>query len=191
MGMAGLMSQLQQMAGTQGAINRGTQQAMSMAQGQGEMMSAQQQAEYQRIAGQQGAAQKSLEQLAKEAKNSGEYSRLLGDLDRIAQEMQEVQTDLQQGNVNPNTLQKQDKILSRLLESTRSMRERDYEKRRRAETGKDISRPSPAEIDLSTKEGKNKLHEELLKVLESKYTKDYEDLIKKYFEQLETEEIKQ
>ena len=191
MGMAGLMSQLQQMAGTQGAINQGTQQAMSMAQGQGEMMSAQQQAEYQRLAGQQGAAQKSLEQLAKEAKNSGEYSRLLGDLDRIAQEMQEVQTDLQQGNVNLNILQKQDKILSRLLESTRSMRERDYEKRRRAAAGKDISRPSPAEINLSTKEGKNRLHEELLKVLEGKYTKDYEDLIKKYFEQLETEEIKQ
>jgi hypothetical protein len=150
----------------------------------------QQQAEYQRLGAQQGSAQKSLEELSREAKNAGEYSRLLGDLDKIAQEMQEVQTDLQQGNVNPNTLQKQERILSRLLESARSMRERDYEKRRQAAAGKNILQPSPANIDLSTQEGKNKLREELLKVLEGKYTKDYEELIKKYFEQLEKEEIK-
>ena len=110
---------------------------------------------------------------------------------KIAQEMQEVQTDLEQGNVNPNTAKKQDRILSRLLESTKSMRERDYEKRRKAETGKDIQRVSPADIDLSTQEGKNRLREELLKVLEGKYSKDYESLIKKYFEQLEKEDVKQ
>ncbi|MBI4810752.1 MAG: hypothetical protein HY800_04795, partial [Ignavibacteriales bacterium] len=136
MGMAGLMAQLQQMAGMQGSINVGTQEAMSMGPGQGNQISAQQAAEYQRLAGQQGAMQKTLEQLANEAKNAGEYSRLLGDLDRIAQEMKEVETDLQQGNVNPNILQKQERILSRLLESARSMRERDYEKRRRADAGK-------------------------------------------------------
>ncbi|MDI6766722.1 MAG: hypothetical protein QME52_07875 [Bacteroidota bacterium] len=191
MGMSGLMGRLSQMAGEQGQINQQTQQAMGMGQGQGNKFSAQQQSEYQRIGGQQGAMQKSLEQLAQEAKNTGEYSRMLGDLDRIAQEMQEVQTDLQQGNVNPNTLQKQERILSRLLESTRSMRERDYEKRRKADAGKNIFRTSPADIDLSTQEGKSKLREELLKVLEGKYTKDYEELIKKYFEQLEKEEIKQ
>ena len=190
MGMAGLMSMLQQMAGQQGGINAGTQQAMGMGQGQGGKLTPQQQAEYQRLGAQQGSAQKSLEELSREAKNAGEYSRLLGDLDKIAQEMQEVQTDLQQGNVNPNTLQKQERILSRLLESARSMRERDYEKRRQAAAGKNILQPSPTDIDLSTQEGKNKLREELLKVLEGKYTKDYEELIKKYFEQLEKEEIK-
>ena len=93
--------------------------------------------------------------------------------------------------MNPNTIQKQDHILSRLLDSQRSMRERDYEKRRKADAGKNIQRTSPAEIDLSTQEGKNKLRQELLKVLEGKYSKDYESLIKKYFEQLEKEDVKQ
>ena len=105
--------------------------------------------------------------------------------------MQEVQTDLEQGNVNPNTINKQQHILSRLLDSQRSMRERDYEKRRKAETGKNIRQVSPADIDLTTQEGKNKLRQELLKVLEGKFSKDYEELIKKYFEQLEKEEIQQ
>jgi hypothetical protein len=181
MGMAGLMSRLNQMMGQQSGINAGTQQAM----GQGQGLTSEQQAEYQRLGAQQGAVQKSLEQLANEAKNSGEFSKLLGDLDKIADEMKEVQTDLEQGNVNPETIQKQERILSRLLDSQRSMRERDYEKRRRAEAGKEYQKLSPTELDLSTQEGKSRLRQELLKVLEGKYSKDYEELIRKYFEQLE------
>lgn len=191
MGMAGLMSLLGQMTGAQGSINAGTQQAMGMGQGQGQNLTAQQMAEYQRLAGQQSGVKKSLEELANEAKNNGEYSRLLGDLDQVAKDMTEVQTDLAQGNVNPETVKKQERILSRMLDSQRSLRERDYEKRRRAEAGKTIYRATPADIDLSTQEGKNRLRQELLKVLEGKYSKDYEELIRRYFEQLEKEEIKQ
>jgi hypothetical protein len=190
-GMAGLMGRLGQMAGMQGIINSGTGKAMGMGNSNGQGLTPQQQAEYGRLAGSQGAVQQSLKELAQEARNAGEYSKLLGDLDRIAGEMQEVQTDLEQGNVNPNTTKKQDHILSRLLDSQRSMRERDFEKRRKAEVGKDIRGASPADIDVSTQEGRNKLREELLKVLEGKYSKDYEELIKKYFDQLEKEEVHQ
>jgi hypothetical protein len=191
MGMQGLMSRMSQMMGQQSGINQGTQQAMGMGQGNQQMMSAQQQAEYQRLGGQQGAVRKNLEDLAKEAKNSQEYSKLLGDLDDIAKQMSEVETDLSQGNVNPETIKKQDRILSRLLDSQRSTRERDYEKRRKAEAGKTSPHASPAEIDLSTQEGKDKLRQEMLKVLEGKYSKDYQELIRKYFEALEKEEVKQ
>ncbi|RCK75919.1 MAG: hypothetical protein IGBAC_1194 [Ignavibacteriae bacterium] len=181
MGMASLMQRLGQMAGIQAGINAQTAEAM----GQGQGLTPQQMAEYARLAGQQAALQKSLEQLAKEAKDMGEFSKLLGDLDRIAKDMAEVQTDLEQGDVNPETLKKQERILSRLLDSQRSMRERDYEKRRRAEVAKDYKHISPADIDLTNQESKNRLREELLKVLEEKYSKDYEELIRKYFEELE------
>ncbi|MBI5022387.1 MAG: hypothetical protein HZB59_13205 [Ignavibacteriales bacterium] len=190
MGMAGLMARLEQMAGMQSGINQGTQQAMSMGKGGGESISAEQAAEYRRLAGQQVAAQKALEQLAEEAKSTGDYNRLLGNLEQISKEMKEVETDLQQGNVNSETKERQERIFSRLLESTRSMRERDYEKRRRAEEGKNIPKITPAEIDLSTQSGLDWLREELLKIREGKYTKDYQDLIKNYFEQLQKENIK-
>lgn len=180
MGMAGLMQRLGQMSGMQAGINAQTSQAMG---NQG--MSAQQKAEYSRLAGEQGSARKSLEQLANEARNMGELSKLLGDLDRIAKDMQEVQTDLEQGNVNPETQKKQERILSRLLDSQKSMRERDYEKRRRGETGKDFRNAGPPDFDLTSKESKNRLREELLKILDEKYSKDYEDMIRKYFEELE------
>jgi hypothetical protein len=189
MGMGGLMAALRQMSGQQQGINEGTQSAMGQGNGQG--LTPQQQAAYGRLAGAQGSVQKSLQELAREAKDAGEFSKLLGDLDQIARDMQEVQTNLEQGNVNPETLQKQERILSRLLDSQRSMRERDYEKRRRAETGQNVRRTSPAEIDLTTQEGRNRLREELLKVREGKYSKDYEELIRKYFEQLEKEGVGQ
>lgn len=187
MGMSGLMGRLQQMMGQQAGVNQGTQSAMGMGQGQNQMLSAQQQSEYQRLSNQQGAVRKSLEELSQEAKNSGDYSKLLGDLDKIAQEMKEVESDLAQSNVNPETVRKEDHILSRLLDSQRSTRERDYEKRRKAEAGKTYQHASPGEIDLATQEGKDKLREELLKVLQGRYSKDYEDLIRRYFEELEKE----
>ncbi len=188
-GMSGLLGQLSQLSGQQGGINQGTRDAMGMGQGQG--LTAEQQAAYGRLAGQQAAVQKTLKQLAEEANNTGDFSKLLGDLNKIADEMTEVQTDLEQQNVTSETTRKQERILSRLLDSQRSMRERDYEKRRKSETGKTVPRVSPGEIDLTTQEGKNKLREELLRVLESKYSKDYETLIKKYFEELDRESADQ
>jgi hypothetical protein len=176
-GMAGLMQRLQGLTGMQQGINQGTQNLGGM--------SPQQASEFARLAGEQGMVRKSLGQLAKEASNSGALSKLLGDLNRIAQDMREVQTDLTQGNVNPETLHKQERILSRLLDSQRSIRERDFEKRRKAEAGKDVTRRTPAELDLTTQEGKNRLRQDMLKAMEEGYARDYEELIKKYFEALE------
>lgn len=187
MGMMGLMQQLQQMSGMQAGINAQTQSMM----GEGQGMTQQQAAEWARLAGEQGAARKALEELVKEAEQAGELSKLLGDLNRIAEEMREVQTDMEQNNVNPETIKKQERILSRLLDSQRSMRERDYEKRRRAEAGKNVVRQSPADIDLTTQEGRSRLRQELLKVLEQRYARDYEELIRLYFEALEREEMPQ
>lgn len=187
MGMAGLMQQLQQMGGMQAGINAQTQSMM----GEGQGMTQQQASEWARLAGEQGAARKALEELVKEAEQAGELSKLLGDLNRVAEEMREVQTDMEQNNVNPETMKKQERILSRLLDSQRSMRERDYEKRRRAEAGTNVTRRSPSDIDLSQQEGRSKLRQELLKVLQQHYAKDYEELIRRYFEALEREEVSQ
>lgn len=176
MGMAGLMQRLGQMTAQQQGINQGTQ---NLGTGQ------QQAAEMARLAGEQGMVRKSLEQLAREAAQSGDLKKLLGDLSRTAEEMREVQTDLAQGNVNPETLRKQDRILSRLLDSQRSARERDFEKKRKSESGRELARKSPGPLDLSTQEGKNQLRQDMLKALEEGYARDYEDLIKKYFELLE------
>ncbi len=174
MGMGGFLQRLQQLGGQQQGINDATRG-----------LTPEQAAELGRLAGEQGMVRKSLEDLAREASRAGELSKLLGDLNRVAQDMREVQTDLAGGSVNPETLRKQDRILSRLLDAQRSMRERDFEKRRRAESGTTTARQSPPEIDLSTQEGRNRLQRDLLRALEEGYARDYQELIKKYFEALQ------
>jgi hypothetical protein len=109
----------------------------------------------------------------------------MGDLNQTAREMTEVQTDLSTGNFNPETVRKEDRILSRLLDAQRSTRERDYEKERTSTAGHDIVREGPASIDLTTIEGRNRLRRDMQKALEEGYAREYEDLIKRYFEMLE------
>jgi hypothetical protein len=144
-----------------------------------------------RLAGEQGMVRKSLEELQREAAAAGQLSKMLGDLRSIAQEMREVQTDLAQGTANPETVKKQERILSRLLESQRSLNERDYENRRRAETGKNHPGQSPVALDLSTQEGRTHLRQDLLKALKEGYARDYEELIREYFNALQQQEQNQ
>jgi len=183
-GLPSLLQQLQQMIGQQQGINAGTMNLSQL-----NSLTPEQQAEMARLAGEQAAVQKSLEQLNEEARQSAERERILGDLSKISEEMKEVVRDLEQNDVNPNTIRKQERILSRLLDAQRSMRERDFEKRRKAQPGQDVVRKSPNEVDLSTQEGKNRLMQDLLKAMEEGYAKDYQDLIRKYFEALQKIEL--
>jgi hypothetical protein len=179
-GLGSLLQQLGRMAAQQQGINTQTQDLNS-----GEGLTQEQAAQAARLAAEQAAVQKSIEQLSAEAKQSSEKQKLLGDLDRIAEDMTEVVRDLEQRNINPATVQRQERILSRLLDAQRSMRERDYEKRRRAETGREYQRSSSSELDSSTVAGTSRMMEDLRKALEQGYAKEYQELIKKYFEELQ------
>jgi hypothetical protein len=172
-GPGGLMQQLQALAGQQQSLNAQTQSMEAAAQAA-------------RLAAEQAAIQKSLEQLHQEAQRAGEEDRLLGDLDRVAQEMSEVVRALEQQNINPETLRRQERILSRLLDASRSMRERDFEKRRKATTGTAVARTGPPELEDRPRGGQDQLRQDLLRALEQGYSREYEELIRKYFEQLET-----
>ena len=180
MGMAGLMQRLQRLSSQQGGINNASRNLGAMTPAQAAEMS--------RLAGEQGMVRKSLEQLAREAAAAGDLKKLMGDLNQAAREMVEVQTDLTTGNFNPETARKEDRILSRLLDAQRSTRERDYEKKRTSTAGQDMLRESPASIDLTTFQGRSRLRRDMQKALEEGYAREYEDLIKRYFEILEQSE---
>ena len=172
-----LSQQLQQMAQQQQMINEQSQQMGKMTQ--------QQMAQQQRLLGQQKAVQKTLQDLKEEARNSEEGKKLLGDLDRIAQDMQEVVRDMQQNDINPNTLQRQERILSRLLDASRSMRERDWEKKRRSRSGSDITRKSPGQIDPTLLNAEDGIRRDLQQAIDEGYSRDYEERIRKYFDALQ------
>ncbi|MCL6098599.1 MAG: hypothetical protein M1391_08490 [Bacteroidetes bacterium] len=183
-GMMSMMQQLQMLSQQQMDLNKLTQM---MNQGQ---LSQEMLAQMQRLAQQQDAIRKSLEELNKEARESGESKRLAANLEKILNEMKEVVTNLQSQKVNDDLVKRQERILSKLLDAQTSINERDYEEQRKSTAGKNIDRTSPPDLILNTDEGRNKLKDELTRAIKEGYKKDYEDLIRKYFESLEKERSK-
>jgi hypothetical protein len=185
-GMMSLMQQLQQMSGNQMNLNNLTQQLQQMQQGG---LTPQQQNEMQRLAQQQELIQKSLAQLNQEAKASGQSSKLPADLDDIQKKMQEVITDMQGEKLDNELLQKQENILSKLLDAQKSINERDYEKERESRTGETVQRNIPPDLNLSSPNSINKIRDELNKAVKEGFSRDYEELIRKYYEILQNESI--
>jgi len=97
--------------------------------------------------------------------------------------MEQSISDMQRRNLDSRTIQRQQEILTRLLNAQRSMQERGKENRREGRTGEDFNRASPSE--LSADERAEELRRELLDALESGYSADYEELIRRYFEVLQ------
>lgn len=182
MGMAGFMQKMKQLSGMQEGINQGTKDLQGMTADQAAAMA--------RLAGEQGVVRKSLEQLQREAASSGELQKMLGDLSRAVQEMREVQTDLAQENVSSTTMKTQDRILSRLLDAQRSTQERDYEQKRKSAAGANVARSGPAELDAARQNTRDARRRELLRLFEQGYARDYEELIRKYFNALDQQDVR-
>jgi len=185
-GMMSLMQQLQQLSGQQMNLNNMTQMLKQMQQGK---LSPQQQGELQRLTQEQDLISKSLGQLNQEAKTSGESKKLPADLDEIMKKMEEVVTDMNTEKLDDNLIQKQERILSKMLDAQKSINERDFEKKRESRSGETVVGKSPGDLNLSSGNSKNKILDELDKAVKEGYTKDYEELIRKYFEELQNEEL--
>lgn len=178
-GFPSLLQQLQQLAGQQEGINALTQQLAN-----GGELSMEQQAQLARLAAEQEAVRKSLSQLASEAKDAETESKgqILGDLDKIVQEMKDVVRDMQGKNIKPETIQRQEKILSRLLQASRSIRKQDYDNRRESTPGEEVTRKGPGELNLSIEN--DKFNQELINIIRRNFSPEYQDLILRYLKAL-------
>ena len=119
----------------------------------------------------------------REAQSSPDRDKILGDLKKIADEMKEGAQSLSEHSAGEQTQQKQDRILSRMLNAQRSLRERDYEQKRKATTGTSMVKKSPAELKKESEP--TGLSRDLQRAAESGYTKEYMELIRRYYEALE------
>ena len=176
-GGSSLLQQLQQLAGQQESLNALTQKL-----GENGSLTMQQQAELARLAAQQEAIRKSLEQVARETDQSQEQGRVLGSLDQIANDMKRVVSDMQSKNIKQETIQRQQKILSRMLDASRSIRQRDYDNQRVAKAGKDVFGKSPAELNLTN--ANSQQEQQLLKLIRQNFPPEYQKIILRYYQLL-------
>ncbi len=186
--MQQFISQINKMAQQQQALNN---QMAGMAQGQGGNQGAQkemmrQQAMMSKLSAQQEAVKKSIEQLADEQRQSKTgVHQAVDDLRKIADEMQQTVGDMRSNGVRPETIQRQERILSRLLQAQRSVHERDKDQERESKPGEDVTRESPRDLNIQSPAAQKELQDEMLHSRQTGYTPDYNALIRKYFESLE------
>ncbi len=179
-----MIEQLQRMAGQQQQLNDQIQQLLNDIQGT--RLATDQLERMRQLARQQEAIRRQLQQLARDREAR---RRLLGDLDALARQMEETVQELQRGQINRETIERQRQILIRLLEAQHSIREQEQERRRQSRPGEDVVRESPPE--LTPQQALDRLRRALIDALESGYAPDYEALIKRYFELLERLERQQ
>lgn len=175
-GMEGMMQRLQGMAQNQMSIN---QQTLGLNQQSGYTMD--QRAQMARLAGEQEAMRKSMDDLLNEF---GNRSDILGRLDQLGEEMKKVVDDLAQRKVDQRTIDRQQRILSRMLDAQKSVRRRDYSRRRQSRPGETVIRMSPGELSGDTGSLEDRLRRDLLRALAEDYPRAYEDLIRAYFQAL-------
>ncbi|MFH0930885.1 MAG: DUF4175 family protein, partial [Candidatus Zixiibacteriota bacterium] len=177
-----VFQQLQSFCQKQGGINSQTFDLSGLGQ-----YTMEQQAGLARLAAEQEALKKGLEELNREL---GNRSQILGSLEDIAKEMEKVVADLEKLNVDRNTIDRQKKILSRLLDSEKSLVKRDYSEKRKAEIGEEIIRKSPSQLPLDIGALNQKEKERAQRLSTETYPKEYEKAIKEYFKALSEQERK-
>ncbi|HTL99624.1 MAG TPA: hypothetical protein VL503_00715 [Candidatus Omnitrophota bacterium] len=141
------MDRLQSLAGQQEQLNS---QSMGMMPGEGQQEGSQanrlSEGEGQalsRMAAEQEAIRRGLEETMQKL---GKGGGTLGNMGDVADEMKKVEQDLRGGRLNQETTERQQRILSRLLDAPRSVEKRDYSRKRQSRPGVDVVRSSPGAL---------------------------------------------
>jgi len=179
-GMSEMMKKMGQMSQQQGGIN---QQTMMLMPKPGMPLTLSQQQSLRRLGAQQEMLRRQLEELNEQF---GKRGNMLGRLDALGEEMKKVSEDLARSKLDRKTIERQERILSRLLDAQRSVHRREFSRRRKAEQGIDIARRSPVlPDDYSNRSGW--LSNIIEQALQEGYPRKYEKLIKAYFRSLQNE----
>ena len=173
-GFENMMEQLQQLAEGQEQLHEMAQNLDQQLREQGRTQGLEQM--MQQLAAQQQLIREATERIAERAEQMAE---MLGSLEGVAEEMAAVEKSLRQGELNEDVLDRQTQILTRMLDSLKSLQKRDVGKQRKAEIAKRSETPA---VEIPP------LHPELLEIVRkletTPYAKEFEDIPFQYRAQL-------
>lgn len=179
MSMQQMIEQMQQMGEGQKQLNQQMQDLINDMQG--ERLTQDQMGRLDQLSKQQNEIRKQLQQLQRNGELEG-GDELGSQLERMIEEMEDTINDLRGGAVDRTLIERQQNILSRMLEAEKALQERDEEEKREGTTGVDVNRATPPDLTLEEleKQIRNRLNDPNF----TKYSTDYQRLIEKYFELL-------
>lgn len=169
---------MQSLAQKQQQLN---QQTQSQCENPGNKPGGQDASSMRRLAAEQNAIGKSLGQLQNEF---GDSREVLGRLDGIREDIDKISEALDRGEVGEETLERQLKVHSRMLDAVRTMQRKDFTDQRKASVGEDILRNSPAALSGNQLNGGLDVEDKLRRFMDEEYPEEYEQHIKAYFKAL-------
>lgn len=129
------------------------------------------------LATQQAAIRKEMQRMAQELNKDG--SGAGNELNKLAQQMEQQERDIVNRNINPETIRRQQDIMTRLLEHEKAERERELDQKRTSNQGQERPGPDPARLfELHRVKAREA---ELLRTLPPGLKPYYQDRVNSYF----------
>jgi len=177
-GMQSLMQQLQQMGQEQLAMNMLTQSMMEQMMQNGNQMSQQMRQQMQRLASEE---QRLADNLNRALQTNPEAQKHTQQIKQLTEELEAISRQLKQGKLDKSLLDRQNNIMSKLLDIEKSIQKREHSQKRKGETGRQEDWDVPDSVKNRFKDQlrRNQLQEEL-----KAYPKEYQDLIKEYLKSI-------
>ena len=177
-GFEKFMDSLEGMSQSQKGINQGTMQL-------GQMGMMQQQSLMQQLMQQQSALRQQLSELI--SNNPGENT---GGLSKVEEEMEKVISDFELNNISKKTIERQQNILSKMLDSQKSLTQRDFSNKRNSKTSENKF-DNLNYTDIPDNYGEKDLFyiSAMENALENNSNKSYDHIIRLYFLNLQKESI--
>ncbi|MCW5910573.1 MAG: hypothetical protein KIT62_05835 [Cyclobacteriaceae bacterium] len=138
--------------------------------------------EFARMAAEQERIRRALQEMQEKLKQQGGQ----GMGDDIPMKMEQTEMDLVNKSITEQTIQRQKEILSRLLDSERSMREQDLDEERKGESAKDYSNEIPRAFDEYLRLKEKEV--ELLKTVPPRLYPYYKQEVGEYFKRIKTKD---
>lgn len=168
-GLSAYMEELQEISQGQSEINMSTMQLgqMGMMQ-QGDMM--------RQLQNQQKALQEKLQEILDNLQGQNQ-----GGLSKTSEDMLDVVEDFNQNRVSKETTDKQNKILSRLLDSQKSLKEKDYSEKRKGSIAGEKPYSESLLIQNELNERNIIYMDAMEDAMEESYSEEYKKMFRKYY----------
>ena len=134
-----------------------------------------------KMAARQEMIRNALKELENEMGQDGKKSG--GNLGKLAEKMEKTEEELINRQITQQTIERQQEILTRLLEAEKSARERDTEERREAEAAKQQKISLPPSFSKYLKQKEKQV--ELLKTISPNFTQYFKQEVGDYFKKIE------
>jgi len=177
-----MSEQLKEMAKDQAELNAMTEALRQQLANRG--MSQKARSQMKRLGEGQGDLAGRMQDLAEEARQTPEGDRVLGDLGELGSMMETLSQEVEEGLVSEESLIRQERILSRMLDARNSVRQRDYSSRRESRTARELYNAEGGLLDDPSLSGADDPFELRYVPLE-KAPLEYRSLVRKYFQALE------